>query len=372
MDILETIKGSLSQSQINTVASRIGESPEATGKAMAGALPAVLGGVVHEGATPQGAASLIEMMKSLPIVGGLTDLIGGRDDGLSRTGSSMLGKVFGGQLSGIAERIAGFAGIRSSSAQGLMAMVAPMVLGGVARAAPAGGFTPQGLMGELEHQKPSIARALPAGLGGLAGTLGLSGLGSAAQSAMRTGQTAARRGTNWLPWLLGAIVAAAIVFYGVNTCSTRTQLGFGSLTLPNGSTINVSEGSIGDRLYKFLSGTGAAPKSFTFDNLEFATVQAAYTVGSQPTIDAISAILKAYPAAVVRIEGYTDSTGDPAQNLSLSRARAETVASALVAKGVAASRVSSQGFGAANPIGDNATDAGRAKNRRIELVVTQR
>src|SRR6478736_4966437 len=88
MDILETIKSSLSSAQISTVANRIGESPEATGKAMAGALPAVLGGVVHEGATTQGAASLIQMMKRLPIVGSLTDLIGNRDDGLSRTGSS--------------------------------------------------------------------------------------------------------------------------------------------------------------------------------------------------------------------------------------------------------------------------------------------
>lgn len=370
MDILETIKSSLSSAQISTVANRIGESPEATGKAMAGALPAVLGGVVHEGATTQGAASLIQMMKRLPIVGSLTDLIGNRDDGLSRTGSSMLGQMFGGQLSGIADRIAGFAGIKSSSAQGLMTMVAPMVLGGVAKAAPAGGFTPQALVGELQNQKPSIARALPVGLSALTGTLGLSDLGGVAQGTVRASARAASGGRRWLPWALGALVAAFLVFYGLNTCSTHG--GLDTLSLPGGSSISVREGSIGDQLYQFLAGSGAAPKAFTFDNLQFPSGDANYTPGSQPTIDALAAILKAYPSAVVRIEGHTDATGDATQNLSLSKARAESVSEALVAEGVAASRVSSQGFGSAHPIAENTTEAGRAKNRRTELVVTRR
>lgn len=371
MDILQTIQSSLSPAQINTVASRIGESPEATGKAMAGALPAVLGGVVHEGATTQGAASLIDTMKRLPLVGGLGDMLSNRDDSLSRTGSSMLGEMFGNQVSGIADRIAGFAGIKSSSAQGLLAMVAPMVLGGVAKAAPAGGFTPQALIGELQSQKPSIARALPAGLSGLTGVLGLSGLASGAQDTARAGARAVRGGMNWLPWAIGALVAAFIVFYGVSTCS-NTHVGFGTLSLPGGGTISVREGSIGSQLYNFLSGSGTTPKTFTFDNLEFASGEANYTSGSQPTIDAIAAILKAYPNAAVRIEGHTDTTGDAAQNLSLSKARAESVAQALVAQGVGTGRISSQGFGSTRPIADNSTGAGRAQNRRIELVVTRR
>ena len=71
----------------------------------------------------------------------------------------------------------------------------------------------------------------------------------------------------------------------------------------------------------------------------------------------------------VRIEGHTDSAGVPEQNLALSERRATAVVEQLVLRGVSAQRLSAEGFGDRRPIGDNATRAGRAANRRIELVV---
>lgn len=70
----------------------------------------------------------------------------------------------------------------------------------------------------------------------------------------------------------------------------------------------------------------------------------------------------------VAINGFTDSIGSEAYNLGLSKRRAEAVRDVLVKKGIAAERLTTKGFGKANPIADNATAEGRAKNRRVEMV----
>lgn len=70
------------------------------------------------------------------------------------------------------------------------------------------------------------------------------------------------------------------------------------------------------------------------------------------------------------VTGFTDSQGSEAQNVKLSAARAESVKTYLVKKGVAADRISTKGMGSANPVGDNKTAAGRAANRRVEITST--
>ena len=84
----------------------------------------------------------------------------------------------------------------------------------------------------------------------------------------------------------------------------------------------------------------------------------------------VATILKAYPTTRVVIAGYTDNTGDEAANLALSRGRAEAVMDALRNEGVPAVNLQAQGFGSQNPIADNSTEAGRARNRRVTLNVT--
>lgn len=145
-----------------------------------------------------------------------------------------------------------------------------------------------------------------------------------------------------------------------------------TLTLPGGGSLNVPAGSIGEQLFKFLQSTDPVPRSFVFDNLFFDTGSASLTTQSAATVQAISEILKAFPNAQGTIDGYTDNQGRAASNLTLSKNRAKTVYDNLVGLGVAGTRLTHDGFGDAKPIGDNATDDGRAKNRRIELTVTKR
>ena len=75
------------------------------------------------------------------------------------------------------------------------------------------------------------------------------------------------------------------------------------------------------------------------------------------------------PNGAVTVVGYTDNQGGDAVNLKLSDTRAKAVAAALVSNGVLAAKVSARGAGSANPIADNGTEDGRAKNRRVEITV---
>ena len=87
-----------------------------------------------------------------------------------------------------------------------------------------------------------------------------------------------------------------------------------------------------------------------------------------PVLEQIASLLEADADLRVSIEGHTDDIGNAAANRTLSRQRAQAVVDALVVRGIAADRLRAAGFGADQPIADNATSEGRARNRRVELV----
>ncbi|WP_308910270.1 OmpA family protein [Pseudokordiimonas caeni] len=88
---------------------------------------------------------------------------------------------------------------------------------------------------------------------------------------------------------------------------------------------------------------------------------------SEAVLAEIIALHKADPGARFSVEGHTDAIGSDAANLALSQARAEAVVAALAARGATADAFTPTGFGASQPVADNATDAGRARNRRVTL-----
>ncbi len=89
---------------------------------------------------------------------------------------------------------------------------------------------------------------------------------------------------------------------------------------------------------------------------------------SQPVVEEINKLMSSNPDMKLSIEGHTDSTGAADHNRTLSTARARSVLGALVGLGIDPARLSSKGFGPDKPLADNADEAGRAKNRRVELV----
>lgn len=102
--------------------------------------------------------------------------------------------------------------------------------------------------------------------------------------------------------------------------------------------------------------------------IHFATGQFAIPSGAERVLSEVADQLKANPNWNWEVAGYTDNVGDKAANLKLSEERATSVANWLAAHGVSRSRLSVKGYGESNPVADNDTAEGRAKNRRVELI----
>jgi outer membrane protein OmpA-like peptidoglycan-associated protein len=103
--------------------------------------------------------------------------------------------------------------------------------------------------------------------------------------------------------------------------------------------------------------------------VSFQTGSAAITKSGQAVLRSLLKPLSAAGTERVVVGGYTDNVGDAKANLRLSHARANSVVVWLTKRGVRKSRLIAKGYGEANPIAPNTTEAGRTKNRRIEFTV---
>lgn len=115
--------------------------------------------------------------------------------------------------------------------------------------------------------------------------------------------------------------------------------------------------------------TAAEKKVITeaVNNVVFLTSSPNLTEYSKGLVAKIATLMKKYPDAKLKISGHTDSSGNDASNLALSKGRAATCLNFLVQKGIAKGRMSSAGFGETKPIAPNNTAEGRKKNRRVEF-----
>jgi outer membrane protein OmpA-like peptidoglycan-associated protein len=102
--------------------------------------------------------------------------------------------------------------------------------------------------------------------------------------------------------------------------------------------------------------------------IEFDTDRATLRPDALPAIDQVARLLEIDPSMRLMVDGHTDATGTPERNRELSRQRAEAVVRTLVAKGVAESRLTANGYGSDQPLVKETDEASRAKNRRVELV----
>ena len=103
--------------------------------------------------------------------------------------------------------------------------------------------------------------------------------------------------------------------------------------------------------------------------LQFDTGDATIKSESVAVLAPVGAMLKSQSSLRIEIRGHTDNVGTPAANLKLSQARALAVKTYLVQTfGIAGARLNAVGFGDTKPVGDNATEDGRTRNRRVELV----
>ncbi len=156
----------------------------------------------------------------------------------------------------------------------------------------------------------------------------------------------------------GAVDAIGGVFGNINEAAKAAM-----------DKISFAAGSAGAQMKDFIDGGFKGDGKVTFKNLTFSSGSATIAGESGAEVDNFASILKAYPDLKINVDGYTDSSGDAAKNVTLSESRAVSVKNRLVAAGIDASRIATKGYGAANPVASNDTPEGMAQNRRIEVTI---
>jgi outer membrane protein OmpA-like peptidoglycan-associated protein len=126
------------------------------------------------------------------------------------------------------------------------------------------------------------------------------------------------------------------------------------------------------RLQNLHATRGAQGMQMTLDDIAFAPNQSGLRPEARASLGKLVAFVNQDRGKSIRIEGHTDSRGKPNSNQLLSQRRADAVRDALVAAGVAANRITTIGLGEDQPVASNDTEEGRAKNRRVDVIVEDR
>ena len=156
----------------------------------------------------------------------------------------------------------------------------------------------------------------------------------------------------------------------------KAELGeFEAKKLSSGIELNIPALGIESKLLKFIEDKEAKVSKdmwFDFDRLLFETGKSTLQPASQEQLTNIAQILKAYPEVEIKIGGYSDNVGDPKQNQQLSQVRADAIKAELAKLEIDAKRIQTEGYGDKFPVGDNNTEEGRSKNRRVSVRVTKK
>ncbi|MBY0506147.1 MAG: DUF937 domain-containing protein [Bryobacteraceae bacterium] len=401
MSLLETLGSLITPQIVGSLASRLGESESAVQKGLQGGAAALLsslaGRASDSGFLSQILALLTSGGGSAGFLGSLSSLAGGQPNaGVSDLGNKFLGLVLGNNQTVVTDAISSAAGLKGSSASSLLSMAAPLVMGILGQKVSQGGLNASSLGQLLQSEAPSLAGLLPGGLGSLLGSLpSLPNLAAASLPE-------AKEGVKWLwPLVIGLALLAGVFWLmnqgpkaepvkeavvetaktaetAVATTANSMWAALGELfkrKLPNGLELSIPKLGVENRLIDFIE-DAAKPVDkttwFDFDRLLFDTGKATLQAASSEQLTNVANILKAFPNVELRIGGYTDNTGDKAANLKLSTDRAASVRAELVTMGIDAGRLTSEGYGDQFPVGDNSTEEGRQKNRRVSMRVTKK
>lgn len=182
--LLDMAKQYLTPDVIEKLATFTGESPLATSKAIGAAGPAVLAGMLNSAQDANGLTQLVNLFQQGKFDGSMLGNLGGAFsgssmDGLMKMGGPLLGSLFGARSNGLVDLLAGFAGVKKSSATSLLSAGAPFIMSLIGKQLSSkGGVSASSLKDLLFSQRSAIAAAAPPGLGQALGITDLSSLGA--------------------------------------------------------------------------------------------------------------------------------------------------------------------------------------------------
>jgi OOP family OmpA-OmpF porin len=299
----------------------------------------------------------------------------------------LLSAVLNNRTSETIETIASSLKINKEKAISLLSVAGSIVLGIAGKYLRNRNAQSVSLVGWLESQLPELRAAAPATLGA-----------EPAAAAVKTPTPASpvKRRKFW-PWIL-LILLLLLAFLLLRACNTREQATPASATtpaadtttnwsmpkidlgeffkkrLPNDVTLDIPKNGIENHLIAHIESGDPVSKDlwFSFDRLVFKTNSAQLEPQSEEQLNNIANILRAWDTVKIKLGGYTDNTGTDEINMKLSQQRADSVRLALIERGVSPDRITAKGYGSAHPIVPNDTAENRARNRRIDINVTEK
>jgi outer membrane protein OmpA-like peptidoglycan-associated protein len=413
VNLFNVLDSEFSDDVVAKIGSYLNEQPAKAKVGLANAVPAILCALHQKTATTAGQNDLFGMLqrggfdgRSHDNLGRIAASAGGLAD-LAKVGAPLLATLFGARQNPLIDWLASAAGIGKSASSSLLGLAVPLVLNVLGRqTASAGGFDVGTLTRLIKDQGVTLGSASPAGL---AQALGVSHCGEAparvqpAAAPARPVPAPVREPESGGPWRwLIPLLLLPLLFLGWRSCqrepareavaptttlaprpaptttlapAATAAVGLIKRNLSCGQELEFAPNGIEAGLIGFIDDKTTVvdgKKWFSFDRLEFETDSATLKPSSRAQLRNIADILKCYSNVDLKIGGYTDNTGDKAYNLKLSQERARNTMNELVAGGVAASRLSAEGYGEQFPVASNDTDEGRQRNRRIDVNVTKK
>ena len=417
---LDAIDGVIDRGLASGIASRSGESEQSVARGIRATASALLAGIVARLGDQAGFRRLFDLVASRGAdVSAFDDsdtiALADRFDSVgerSFAAGEFADSIFAGRTGQVESLVARDSGLRASTVASLFPLVSGLVLHQLHRHVTSEGLTADTFRDRLSQEKDSILAAAPLGLSTMLGQtetpVEMHTAYEQPASYDRVESERRRERSSEVPvsehgrsrhrWLwptVGALAVIALLWSALGRRERRAESEYaaGEVTrvivppgdsvsvavmsrrLPDGTTINVATDGTESRLIGFISDPNRPVDEstwFALDRLSFESGSAKLTPESDKQIEDIAAVMRAYPNTAAKIGGFTDNVGDARANVRLSRDRANAVRDALIAKGVQPGRLIAEGYGAKMPIADNSTEEGRARNRRISILVTKK
>lgn len=425
LNIIDLIKGQLGPALVSNAASKYGESESGVSKAIEGFLPAVLGGLSNNADNPLVLDAI--MNSSSPDILGNLDENSSNNSSIA----SVLTQIFGDKINGLVNSIAAYAGISNNSSSSLLHLVTGATVGSVSKYAVDNNLDKTGISNLLKDQQGIVSTLLPAGLSFASLSMGdwdarykfdndKDAINMPSEEEPKVEVTRSttlngtfpdrnkdREGSIW-KWLLPLLLLIAAAYFIWRQCEQRetttttivkdsgevvmdtatttvndTATGMSSTQTDedidlNGTALRGYKGGMEDRMIAFLKSDGYKNAQndnalkdtwYNFDHVNFKTGSAdQLEAGSEGQLQNLTAILRVYPDAKIKIGGYTDKTGDETGNKKLSDERAKFISSWLEKQGVGSQIMGAEGYGSQFATVDaSASDADRAVDRKMAV-----
>lgn len=372
---VEGFRGLITPDVVSKASTAFGESESAVTKGLSAALPAVFGVLASKASDRSFMSRIVDMVKD-PVAessaaGNVSQILNtGETAGTSMSlGSRFMSALFGGNTESVGRALSSYAGVRPSTGASMLGLAAPMALGYLGKTVRSEGLDATSLSTMLLVQKNRILGLIPRSI------LNIVGIGPqmTETTTMRTTEATTRSSSGWM-WLLAALLGL-LAIWGLYSAYGNRAADYVSRTLPGGVQLQYLRTGVEGRLLNFIEDPAMTVDKdawFDFDRLLFQTESATIKPESQAQLSNIASIMKAYPNVHIKVGGYTDSSGDPQANMTLSRDRADSVVRELTSLGVSPDRLSAEGYGMEHPIADNSTVAGRSQNRRVAIRVVEK